>query len=76
MTYTSWKVYRYVCLSHRNILKTSQDHLKNIWARKKNLVYTQAHWTSGAPDHVRREAEPQLFLGCRTRPVQWYPDRL
>jgi hypothetical protein len=28
MTYTSWKVTRYICLNHRNTLKYNQTHLK------------------------------------------------
>jgi hypothetical protein len=59
MTYTSWIGTTYVCLSHKNILKTSQIYLEKNWTSLQNLVCCLAHQTG--PGHAEK-VETQVFL--------------
>jgi hypothetical protein len=45
MTYNSWIVFRYACLSPRNILKSSQIKLEKNWTSLQNLVCCLVDWT-------------------------------
>jgi hypothetical protein len=61
LAYTSWIANRYVCLSLRNILKTSKIHLKKIWRSFQKLGCYLAHQTMYA-DKAQTQTLPARAL--------------
>lgn len=82
MTWTSWKITRYICLSNMNTLMCNQTQLKKKWSSLANLSWAEEHrtgpvvhlteWTEGSGTGLGR-------LAHRTRSVgHWttLPERL
>jgi hypothetical protein len=73
MTYTSWNVTIYVCLSHRNTLKVSQKYLKKFWTKeeKKEMLTEAPDRSSGTRPSEQRTQTQAFFTQSTSGSPDW-----